>query len=90
MSPAGVCEDDEDQARFCISQGQPTSFSNYSSNWFPRAENTTPEYPRGAQQFQPDASFIHEQNLVLSLAGAELHVVRPNVWRGEVSRSEGD
>lgn len=41
--------------------------------------------PEKAPQFQPDDSFISEQNLVLSSALAALYLVGPDAWREEVS-----
>lgn len=71
---------ENDQAGLDVSQRPPPSFVNYS-NWFPKADNATPEHPRGAPQFQPDVSFISEQNLVLSLAVVGLHLAPSNAWR---------
>lgn len=90
MSPTGICENDEDQAGLCVSQGQPPSLFNYSSNWFPSTENATLEYPRGAPQVQPDVSFLSEKNLVLCLAVAGLHLLPPNTWRKEATTHEWD
>lgn len=89
MSPTGICENDEDQAGLCVT-GTTTFTFNYSSNWFPSTENATPEYPRGAPQGQPDVSFLSEQNLVLSLAVAGLHLLPSNTWREEAATREWD